>query len=128
VARYHFKIALGGAATLALAITFAIGRSPAPPVAAAVATPVPFDETWNEAAGQAALQSASLLPHFVKTETIKVESDDVNVTPPPEDEPKKKKLTSLRHRDKVASVERNICTRHGKRKVMTHGGKSWRCR
>jgi hypothetical protein len=31
---------------------------------------------------------------------------------------------------KVASVaqpERNICTRHGKRKIITRGGKSWRC-
>ena len=32
----------------------------------------------------------------------------------------------------VASVEkpapeRNICSRHGKRKVITRGGKSWRC-
>jgi hypothetical protein len=23
--------------------------------------------------------------------------------------------------------ERNICTRHGKRKIITRGGKSWRC-
>lgn len=131
MARYHFKLALGGAAVLALAITFSVGRSPAPPVAVAS----PFEETWNEAAGPAALQSAALLPHFVnnephlvKTETIKVESDDVNVESPPPENDKKKKLTTPRHKDKVASVERNVCTRHGKRKVTTHGGRSWRCR
>jgi hypothetical protein len=34
----------------------------------------------------------------------------------------------VRHASVHASAERNICTRHGKRKVMTRGGKSWRCR
>ena len=30
-------------------------------------------------------------------------------------------------RQRVAQVERNICTRHNMRKVITRGGKSWRC-
>jgi hypothetical protein len=28
----------------------------------------------------------------------------------------------------AAPVERNVCTRHGKRKVMRNNGKSWRCK
>jgi hypothetical protein len=28
----------------------------------------------------------------------------------------------------AAPVEQNICTRHGKRKVMRNNGKSWRCK
>jgi len=28
----------------------------------------------------------------------------------------------------VAPVEQNVCTRHGKRKVMRNHGKSWRCK
>ena len=38
--------------------------------------------------------------------------------------PKYHKRERVRH----ASIETNICTRHGKRKVVTRGGKSWRCR
>jgi hypothetical protein len=28
----------------------------------------------------------------------------------------------------AAPVEQNVCTRHGKRKVMRNNGKSWRCK
>lgn len=33
-----------------------------------------------------------------------------------------------KRRVRQARAESNICTRHGKRKVMTRGGRSWRCR
>ena len=29
---------------------------------------------------------------------------------------------------KVAAVEKDVCARHHLRKVVTHGGRSWRCR
>jgi hypothetical protein len=38
-------------------------------------------------------------------------------------EPKYKRRT----RERYASTERNVCTRHGMRKVITRGGRSWRC-
>ena len=28
----------------------------------------------------------------------------------------------------AAPIEQNVCTRHGKRKVMRNGGKSWKCK
>jgi hypothetical protein len=77
---------------------------------------------------------ASNDPVPVKTETIR--PDPAPAVPKlvalPEDaldetgtEPKYSKRMK---RTRVAHVESNVCTRHGKRKVITRGGKSWRCR
>jgi hypothetical protein len=73
-------------------------------------------------------------PVPVKTETIR--PDPAPAVPKlvalPEDaldetgtEPKYSKRMK---RMRVAHAESNVCTRHGKRKVITRGGKSWRCR
>jgi hypothetical protein len=141
--KQFFKIALGGAGALALVITFALGRSPAPVVAAT--EPSRFEDSWNDSVKVVELTSAaaknsmrqidmgrvadsSPLPGSVTTERV---VPDAPAKMPPvvrihdaDDE----KPAARRKRQRHASVERNICTRHGKRKVETHGGRSWRCR
>lgn len=42
-----------------------------------------------------------------------------------QDEEKDAVSKRIRHQDTEGS---NVCTRHHMRKVMTHGGRSWRCR
>jgi len=77
-----------------------------------------FDEVWREAAVNSALKSASLRltqPTPIKTEVIL----PTVIAKPEELTPKlKRKLV----------VERDVCQRHGMRKVTTRGGKSWRCK
>ena len=63
------------------------------------------------------------VPMPVKTETIALAKPDEPVEKK-RSEPKKKTEKPTR----TASAERNVCTRHGMRKVTTHGGRSWRCR
>jgi len=76
---------------------------------------------------------ASTDPVPIKTETVR--PDPAPSVPAlvalPQDaegengpEPKYKR----RVRERYASVESNVCTRHHMRKVITRGGKSWRCK
>jgi hypothetical protein len=113
-------LALGGSALVALMVVFA-ARSDVPQTVAAtvsVGEDNQFDEVWREAAVNSALKSASLRltqPKLVKTETILPPI----IAKPEEITPKlKRKLV----------VERDVCQRHGMRKVTTRGGKSWRCK
>lgn len=43
-------------------------------------------------------------------------------------EPKPRAASKQAEPKKTRKVERNVCTRHGMRKMTTRGGKSWRCR
>jgi hypothetical protein len=113
-------IALGGSALLALMVVFA-ARSDVPQTVGttvSVREDDQFDEVWREAAVNSALKSASLRltqPTPIKTEVIL----PTVIAKPEELTPKlKRKLV----------VERDVCQRHGMRKVTTRGGKSWRCK
>jgi hypothetical protein len=115
----------GGSALVALMFVFAARNDVPQTVAAQVnsnqSTSVgedDFDEVWREAAVNSALKSASLRltqPTPIKTEVIL----PTVIAKPEELTPKlKRKLV----------VERDVCQRHGMRKVTTRGGKSWRCK
>jgi hypothetical protein len=51
------------------------------------------------------------------------------IEPAPEPEPIGiwPKLEKPKAEKRVRTAEANICTRHGKRKIMRNHGKSWRC-
>ena len=128
--RQFLKIGLGGAASLALVITFAVGRSPSP------AQDRKAFEAWAERlADDQPLKKADQI-RVVSTERIVVEPIVKEVAVPTKvppiiqtDEDRGEKPKKRRHHHiRVANAESNVCTRHGKRKVTTHGGKSWRCR
>ena len=114
-------IALGGSALLALMVVFA-ARSDVPQTVGttvSVREDDQFDEVWREAAVNSALKSASLRltqPTPIKTEVVL----PTVIAKPEELTPKLKR--------KLVVEERNVCQRHGMRKVTTRGGKSWRCK
>ena len=130
--RQFFKIALGGAAAMALVITLALGRSPSP------AQDQKAFEAWAArlADDQPTLKKADQI-RVVSTERIIaepiVQEAAVPTKVPPiirtdEDDKGEKPKRRKHHRVRVADAGSNVCTRHGKRKVEINGGKSWRCR
>jgi hypothetical protein len=111
-------IVLGGSALVALMFVFA-ARSDVPQTVGttvSVREDDQFDEVWREAAVNSALKSASLQlaePKLVQTEVIL----PTVIARPEELTPKlKRKLI----------MERDVCQRHGMRKV--YRGKGWRCK
>lgn len=74
---------------------------------------------------QAVLRKADRLrmegePRAVATERVIIVRPEVVGSPSPPPLPKRRQVAEER--------ESNVCTRHGMHKVLTHGGKSWRCR
>jgi hypothetical protein len=142
--KQFFKIALGGACALALVMTFALGRS-TPPAPVVAADPPGFDETWNDSVKIVELKTADMkntyrqidmakaadassLPRSVASERVMPDAPAkmppvVRVHDADDERPAVK-----RKRERHASVERNVCTRHHMRKIEINGGKSWRCK
>jgi hypothetical protein len=138
--KQFFRIALGGAAALALVVTFAVGRS-SPPVVAAEAAPH-FEETWIDAAKSVELKTAdvknsirqidlgkvaepSSLPKPVANERI-VPNAPAKMPPVVrvDDEPAARRP---RRAERHASEGNNLCTRHKRHKVWVSKYR-WRCR
>ena len=123
-----FKIVSASAAAISLAI--AVGHHqgsaddpPPPPVQQAAETSDDlFADHWTRAAGvvllMAAMAETMQQPKPVATERIAVAPIDKPVAEVP------KAMTIEHPRPKP----RDICQRHGMRKVITRGGKSWRCK
>jgi len=114
-----------------LMVLFALQRIPVPadPITVAVAAEEQFDDAWTDTMQPLALRKADLEktlatttePKPVAAERILL---DVSTKVPPvivsfaEDKPRHRRHAE--HRD--------VCPRHGKHKVVTRGGRSWRCR
>jgi hypothetical protein len=133
--KQFYKIGLGGAAVMALAITFAIGRtSPAAPVDPyANDFTNPITQQWADRFEAAVrekynIAAAQDLPRVVPVERI---VPDAPAKVPPVlliDEDAERPAAPRKKRSLERRAEVNICTRHGKKKVEINGGKSWRCR
>jgi hypothetical protein len=111
-------LVFGGSALFALMLTFAARNDvPQTVVAAASASEgEQFDENWRDSVRVVALKSASLMdtePKSIKTEIVSPSIPPIVMVE--EDKPKRR-----RH------VERDICQRHGLRKVIR--GRGWRCK
>lgn len=126
-----FKITMAVTAMFTLLMVFALQRIPVPadPITVAAAAEEQFDEAWTDTMRPLALRKADLektLATTTEPKPVAVERIllDVSTKVPPvivsfaEDKP------VTRHR---RHVERNTCTRHGKRKVVT-GRRGWSCR
>jgi chemotaxis response regulator CheB len=129
---------------MALAITLALGRSPAPEQAQ------PASAEWAASFENAVLNQTLKKGDMEKIRVVTTERivatgpslpgavaiertvPDAPARMPPvvrvHDADDEEKPAARRRRHAERHVEANICTRHGKRKVEINGGKSWRCR
>lgn len=115
-----FKVMLAGAALWPVLFLLASQRDP--PTPAPTITPDTLAERWPET--QIA-PKADRLPIAVAAEPapLAVEAP-VRVAAARTDVLQTVGATASVRRH----IESNVCTRHGMRKVETHGGRSWRCR
>ena len=128
------KIYLGGAAIFALLFGIAVQRIPAPAEPIRVQPPR-FDDAWYDRMSmipersrkEDRLQLVSMDSKPVEVERILAVPDAPKVVTPvvatlTPDKP------VLRHRRSLRMQAGDVCTRHRMKRVLTHGGRSWRCR
>jgi hypothetical protein len=105
------------------------GPTPAPAASAPVVTKAVFGERFDWPLLKK--QDRLPLPPAPKEDPVPVQAETVVMTQPDDlidvkkkAEPKKKEKPT-----RTASAEHHdVCRRHHMHKVMTHGGRSWRCR
>lgn len=103
-----------------------VSREPVPAVSAPVAAK--FEARWEDVSDEPPLLKKQ--DRLVVREQEPVpKHPDIVVVPPV----KMPVVVALPNEDKPVSRrrvhrERNVCTKHNMRKVMTRGGRSWRCR
>lgn len=133
----------GVAALAALVVVFAIQRVPS---AERIEVPKPtlqdrLDSVEPMKKQDRIIRAVPIVrePTPVKTERIALETPPPapTVAPPPvimppvvpqEDDPPPARRKRERHASMASSRGGDVCTRHHMRKVVTRGGKSWRCR
>ena len=112
-----FKVVLGAAALWP--VLFLLARDPPPPIVA----PDPVAERWPEIP---IAPKADRLPIAVAAEPAPAAVIEVPV------QVAAARTDVLQTVGATASARRhtkhNVCTRHGMRKQITRGGRSWRCR
>ena len=125
----HLKLALVGSASLALVLVLAARIDVSVDMGTSVRAdqgPV-FDDAWKDIAGPIMLKSAltkPLEPKIVTTQAVTEIVLPEIIAKPEELTPKlKKKLIVYR-----PAKKRDVCARHGMRKVPIRHGRSWRCR
>jgi hypothetical protein len=111
------------AATVAwggIALAVVSGSREQPPLAqfAKLTQPPAFDERWDETTAEQPLRKSDRLAVKAESEPQPVKTDKAALANV--EKPVTKKLRPQR--------ERNVCTRHGMRKVKIRGGRGWRCR
>ena len=135
---WHLKFALGGAIMLVLVVVFDIGSSFTSPKDRG------FDERWAEMAsrdGKRLVPTLKIEPFYtpppvttaakgdappklarheiVPPVPVRIESEPSRVEPPKRETPPK-----VRRQQNAGN---DICARHKLQKIVTRGGKSWRC-
>jgi hypothetical protein len=139
------KIVIGFAGISVLVLTYAVQRIPAP--AKPIVMESKFDAAWANDFQAAVLKKQDRIRviginrEAVPAEPVPVTTEVIRIDPTPTvpklvalpddaldetgTEPKYSKRTK---RQRIARAEHNVCTRHHMRKVVTRGGRSWRCR
>ena len=139
---FPFKLAavswgLTSAGMIVAIATHHAGNNAQPPAATSPPTPfvvavrtipmfpeLAFDDRWRvPAAPQTEPQAATPQADAADQRPVQRRSD-----PDPEPEPEPRKVRHVHHHHHHAESRGNVCTRHGMHKVITRGGKSWRCR
>ena len=130
------KVVLGATAMGTLLVVFAIQRVPGDERIVVEKPSIPTVEPKSQSRVEP-LKKADREPF--STEPVRVVSLSIEPTPkhpdievmPPVSMPPIVKTMKLVHQDEDQPVRRHggdICSRHGLRRVETHGGRSWRCR
>jgi len=134
---WHLKFALGGAIMLVLVVIFDIGSSFTSPKDRG------FDERWAEMAsrdGKKIVPTLRVEPFYTPPTIETATKRDVPVKiappmpvptvptfePPPQVEqpPRRERPPKVRRQQNAGG---DICARHKLQKIVTRGGKSWRC-
>jgi hypothetical protein len=126
-----FKVA-GVLALAAIAAAMISGwRAPAPAASAPVVTKAVFAERFDVPDGPAPLkkQDRLPLPTDIK-DPVPVETETGVALAQPQDKVEEKKAEPKKKPGptRMAERERDVCARHGMRKVWVRHGKAWRCR
>jgi hypothetical protein len=124
------KIAMGGAGIFALLFTFAIQRIPAPAEAINLRAtpthettdPIPY-ETKVDALRKAYIADQ---PRVIPIERILLDPQPTMPTPPLTPSPTQQVVHYVPP-SPAPRQGKDVCARHGRHKVLTRGGKSWRC-
>lgn len=127
----HVGLAIGGLAALGGAVMYAAAK-PVP-----VATPAPFSERFPPEQPHILKKQDRLISLPVKTVAVaavdvadagQINAVDLMAPSEPDLTSAQDEPAPPRHKHVEQVVEHNVCTRHHLRKVITRGGKSWRCR
>jgi hypothetical protein len=124
------KVMLGCVGILTVLAFFATQRIPEPtdPIRVDPADPVmeaQFDRAWSDVMVPMALKKADM--ERVRTIPLAKPVTTERVVPDQPVEEATEDTPAPRHRRRQKDGH-NVCTRHGMKKVVTRGGKSWRCR
>jgi hypothetical protein len=114
------KAAFGSAALFSVMLIAATERDPPRPHAA---IPDAITDRWPEPEPLRKTDRLALPPVPAGGPAMVVPAVAPPLLPAPHDDPKPAR-TERRHRH----ASGDVCTRHGMRKVVTRGGRSWRCR
>jgi hypothetical protein len=125
-----FAAAVAASSGVAVGVTSTLRQPADVPVQRIAAQFDAFDDIEE----QAPLKKADKVAAFVgAVSTVKVEQMlapakveiEADVS---QNKPRVRRIVQAEEPAPRRTAERNVCTRHGMRKVLTRGGKSWRCR
>jgi len=123
------RIGLGFVGMFTILITFAMTRMPASVTTAKAE--VRFDDSWNDIMNPlkfAALKAEIEKPVVIEPKPRTVTTERVILAVPAVLPDEEVSAPPVRQRVKRVQQRGDVCTRHRMHKVVTRGGKSWRCR
>jgi hypothetical protein len=116
----------GAALAFALLAALFIGRAlPARPPLIKAQTGAPFVERWQEPVSPMVPKPIRVIPITPRAKPLPVVAPASELPPHRYTAPEPQKK---RARKREEPAEKNICTRHGLRKVVANNGRSWRCK
>jgi hypothetical protein len=119
--RFFAKVLAMAVATMALVLALAARHGPTPPPAGQA-----FDDAWRDTVRVISLRKPELEVAMASTAPKPVVTEKIIIAPDPTPAPEPDRPHAVVAQEMPR--EQDVCERHHMRKVITHGGRSWRCR